>query len=621
MRKCLLCALTLLLPAAVRAQDFIRIDHVGLGSSEILSVGNVTPVRVHIPAQPQAQTLQLEFQFEVGNKNDERRKLLPHRFIKQVQVAAGAPSDVDVPLYLPTDARLQLNVSVTDASGNQIGTAARDLDHNISGGQVIAIYCAKEEKCDALASQVNSGFDDEERAANAKSDTKINIRRTVITLQDPFDHWWDYGAVDSVVVAGPTSDLSSKKRNALEQYLRMGGALVLLESDISDKNLLAAYRQGPPSPAEINVGMGRLTRVSGLDDADLRKTVTSTTRSPITVPNAAVNVGTQSDDFFLDRAGITFTFPRLRWLLIWLGVFIVVVGPLNFFILRRVRKLEWGWITISAIAVLFAAGLYVVNSVSRPKDFMLDDAATYRMDDRSPLASAIFGFRVYSPERRDVILSVSQNSIPYDMATNRSFGDSGLNIGSGFTGPDNTTIGWKVHLDSPLQFDFPMLRWSTEDFNVRGFREFAGTIHWTSDMHLKNDTGQNFREAIYMDFKANKKYLISHLASGGEVSLNSITPTIIFDPKEMADNDNVNVNAGNLARFMASEKSPFSVSELPYEKLQFLKHSQVFAGWAEGQPLNASLDTAAAPHTGRALIIVTMQKNCPECVQKSSQTK
>jgi hypothetical protein len=620
MKKFLLIVLVLL-PAAVRAQDFIRIDHVGLGAGEILSAGSPTPVRVHLPAQAQSQTLQLEFQFETADKDDERRKLLPHRFMKQVQVVAGTPSEIDVPLYLPATARLLLNVSVTDASGHQLGSGARDLDRNIrGGGNIIAIYCTREEKCDQRVSQVNSGFDDEEKAANAKSDTKIRISRTVITLQEPFDHWWDYDPVDSVVVAGPISNLRSQQRDALEQYLRLGGVMILAESDISDSNFLAAYRQSSLNPAEISVGLGRLTRISGLDSADLRKAITPATRSPITVLNAAVNAGAQSDDFFLDRTGITFTFPKLRWLLIWFGSFIVVVGPLNFFILRRVRRLEWGWVTTSSIAVLFAAGLYIANSVSRPKDFMLDDAAIYRMDDRSPLASAILGFRVYSPERRDVVLSVNQDSIPHDMAANRSFGDSGLNIGSEFAGPDNKTIGWRVHLDSPLRFDFPMLRWSTEDFEVYGFREFAGTVHWSSDMRLKNDTGQDFREAIYLDFKANKKYLISSLASGEEVSLDSITPTIIFDPKQTVDNS-VNVDVRSLARFMNSERVPFSVSELPFQKLLFLKNSQIFAGWAEGQPLNASLDNSVLPHSGRALIIVTMQKPCPECLEKAEQTK
>jgi hypothetical protein len=72
---------------------------------------------------------------------------------------------------------------------------------------------------------------------------------------------------------------------------------------------------------------------------------------------------------------------------------------------------------------------------------------------------------------------------------------------------------------------------------------------------------------------------------------------------------------------MNSERVPFSVSELPFQKLLFLKNSQIFAGWAEGQPLNASLDNSVLPHSGRALIIVTMQKPCPECLEKAEQTK
>ena len=160
-----------------------------------------------------------------------------------------------------------------------------------------------------------------------------------------------------------------------------------------------------------------------------------------------------------------------------------------------------GWITIPAIAVLFVSGLYLVNSVSRPKGFMIDDAAMYRMDDRSPLASALYGFRVYSPERRNAILSVNRDSIPFDMDTSRTFGESGINIGAGFTSGDPASEGWKIHLDMPLRFDFPMLRWSTEDFHARGFREFPGTVHWTSEMRLKNDTGQNFHPGNLYGFQ------------------------------------------------------------------------------------------------------------------------
>jgi hypothetical protein len=619
MKKYLLCVLILLAPAALRAQDFIRIDHVGLGSSEILTWPLPTPVRVHIPALSQSQTLQLQFQLEVGEKEKEPRRLLSHRFMKQVQVSAGAPSDFDVPLYLPTTVRLAVDLTVTDAGGNQIGRVGRDLDVHVHGGErVIVIYCAKEGKCDEAASEINSGFDDEEQTANAKSDTKIKIRRAIVTLTDPYTHWWDFSAADSVVLAAPTAGLAPEKLSALEQYARAGGTILILESEVADKKIFAAYRQGPPTSAEIPIGLGRLIRVPGLGGADLRKRITFTTNTPTLVYTDPNGVGTQPSNFFLSRTGISFTFPPLRWLMIWMGIFIVVIGPLNFFILRRIRKLEWGWITISGISVLFAGGLYLANSVSRPKDFMLDDAAIYRMDDRSPLATANYGFRVYSPERRNVILSVNRDSIPYDMDANRTFGDSGINIGAGFTGGDTISAGWRVHLDMPLQFDFPMLRWSTEDFNVRGFREFPGTVHWTSETHLKNDTGQNFQQAIYMDFKANKQYLIPRMASGEEIDVNSIIPKIIFDSEE-AKGTGVDPN---ILRYLSRERSPFSLTEVPYEKLQYSKDSQVFAGWAEGQPLNASLDAPIAPHTGAALIIVTLQQQqCPGCIEGTTHSK
>ena len=54
----------------------------------------------------------------------------------------------------------------------------------------------------------------------------------------PTFHWWDYTAADSVILAGPTAGLSPEKMIALEQYVRSGGALLLVESELADKNIL-----------------------------------------------------------------------------------------------------------------------------------------------------------------------------------------------------------------------------------------------------------------------------------------------------------------------------------------------------------------------------------------------
>ena len=38
--------------------------------------------------------------------------------------------------------------------------------------------------------------------------------------------------------------------------------------------------------------------------------------------------------------------PSLNILAVLLGVYIVFVGPVNYLVLRRLKKLDWGWVTI-----------------------------------------------------------------------------------------------------------------------------------------------------------------------------------------------------------------------------------------------------------------------------------
>lgn len=53
-------------------------------------------------------------------------------------------------------------------------------------------------------------------------------------------------------------------------------------------------------------------------------------------------------------------------------------------------------------------------------------------------------------------------------------------------------------------------------------RRFAGTAHFVAPGRLRNDTGQAFEEAIYVDFDKDKIYEIPSLAAGAEVDLNRL---------------------------------------------------------------------------------------------------
>ena len=602
MKKCLLCALVLLLPTEIRAQDSVRIDHVGLGTAELFTSNLPTPVQVHIPALPRAQKLGLQFQFETSDSDKVPLTLEPHTVSKQMQVLAGMPMDIEAAVPLPPSTLLTLKVVVLDEAGHEVGEARRGLNtRGLAGRNLAIIYCREKKTCDEAWSQVHSSADAEERVSKTRT-------RVIETLRQPLQHWWEYAIADAVVISAETSQLTADERDAFEKYVRHGGTLILLEKDSGDASFLGDYRKEALAPAPIPVGRGKLIRLPSLESNSLG--------SGIKWGVAPDNVGEYTkwfakalgdQDFFLDRIGISFTFPRLRWLIIWLSVFIFTVGPINFILLRRMGKLEWGWRTTCAISMLFAGGLYLANSARRPKDFMLDDTAVYWMDSLSPQAVAQYGFRVYTPERGPVTLSFAQNAMLPDANWYQTFSDSGTEIGVGMTGKKATLTGWQMELGPPAQIQFPMYRWSFQDFHAEGYRAFSGTVHWTSPMHLKNDTGQTFHQALYLDFKINQQFLIPEVAPGQEVDLSAVRPSPIYTSEEQRSSEQM-VQQLIEQRRQAMAIKPFSVEEVPYSNLSFVKQGQAFVGWIDSQTRNARLDVPFVNRPGGALVIVTFEK-------------
>ena len=60
--------------------------------------------------------------------------------------------------------------------------------------------------------------------------------------------------------------------------------------------------------------------------------------------------------------------PRVRgsWLALFVLLYGILVGPVNLTILRKKDKMLWSFVTIPAIALLFAAGAYFLSAVFRP---------------------------------------------------------------------------------------------------------------------------------------------------------------------------------------------------------------------------------------------------------------
>ncbi len=585
--------LAFLSPGIVRSQDSLRINSVGLGGyySNVVPV----PVQIHLPAPAQPQSLRLELHVRSSYYFGQHGVVRTDRFVKRVRLPAGQASEVEVPALIPQAPWGVLDVAAIASDGHVVGNASQDLKslEFLSQNQyLVAVYCQDDARCQSAPSQIEF---------HGRGIPGTDMRLTVFRV--PRQHWWSYSLARAVVLAGPIAGLTLNEREALEDYARAGGILVILEDDIADKSFLAPYRVGSATPAAISIGRGHLYRLRSVASKDLAQQSFDSTFSKY-AKFVGYLTGQPSAEPLLSRVGVSFTFPRLRWLIIWLAAYLLIVGPLNFFLLRRAKKLEWGWLTTCLLALLFAATLYFASSARRPQNYTLDNATVYWMDARSPVAVEDVGLRISSPARGDVAVSVNDDVVavnPGNVLRNQS----DVELGAEITDKQQIQEGWNVDAGPPVTATRPMLRWSTEDFNFEGFRTRAGTVHWTSPNKLRNDTGISFREAIYLDYPENKQYLIPHLTPGKEADVSSLDWKQIW-AKELTPNGFV--LHPNSDPHRAAGKAAFSIEDFAYAGFEVGQGRHVFAGLSDEPLPAAQLQIPATARAKFALTIVDMDE-------------
>jgi hypothetical protein len=583
--------LAALLPASLRAQDRLRIQEVGLQG--YYSTDVPTPVRIHIPALPRSQTINLVFTVDSNYNEQAERWLRTDRFEKPVQVISGQPLDVELPILLAGYGKLKSRVVETDSQGGTLGEDDRDLSL-VKMSPTIAIYCREDSQCYEAQEQIYP-VQARKDASNPSAALEFAL------LKELWSDWLAYRAAGAVIIAGSISAMTADQGKALECYLRSGGILIILEKEAANTSFLSAYGQGAAHAWPERVGKGFLYRLPSLKTHDLNKLFAEKGQYGQGRMIFSKGASPSAVNWLLQRISVSFTFPRLRWLLIWISVYILIIGVVNFAILRRLRKLEWGWVTVSVTALVFSGGLYIISSWHRPRHFTLDGATVYWMDAHSPLAHEERGFRVSSPERTQLGLIIDDDVVLNTSLGIVSFRSSGVNVGSEMTDKQTMEPGWLVRLGPPLQLETPMLRWSFKDFYTEGFHEFPGTVHWTTAMHLKNDMGRSFREGIYLDYKAKKWYSIPGMAPGEEIDLASLVPRDFYKPLPPFP-----LRMSKAVR--PGIQRPFSINEFPNAGIRFAAADHVFAGVIEPAEKNARLDAEGTTEQNVALAVVLLDQ-------------
>lgn len=103
--------------------------------------------------------------------------------------------------------------------------------------------------------------------------------------------------------------------------------------------------------------------------------------------------------------------PSLGLLIPLLAAYILMVGPINYFVLRRRAQLELAWLTIPAVTLIFSSGAYLLGFQLRGSDILLNQVSIVETIAGGEGAYVRSMIGIFSPARRSYALSVEGEAL------------------------------------------------------------------------------------------------------------------------------------------------------------------------------------------------------------------
>ena len=91
--------------------------------------------------------------------------------------------------------------------------------------------------------------------------------------------------------------------------------------------------------------------------------------------------------------------PPIGGLIVLLFGYIVLVGPVNYLVLRRIDRREWAWVTVPALIVVFTAGSFGIGGLLRGSDVIVHEVGIVRGAPASTAATIQSYLGIFSPSR------------------------------------------------------------------------------------------------------------------------------------------------------------------------------------------------------------------------------
>lgn len=187
--------------------------------------------------------------------------------------------------------------------------------------------------------------------------------------------------------------------------------------------------------------------------------------------------------------------PSVQWLALLLGVYILLVGPVNYLLLRWRGRLQWAWVTIPLVTLLFAGGTFGLGYALRGTDLIINKVAVVVMQpDGMAHVSTYVG--LFSPAQESYELEISGDGLlgPLDTEA-QPFSSAG---GGGVSGEAVFVQGNPARVRG-----LAVNQWSMQTFVMEGLWDDIGQIdarvHVEGDSLIgtvRNGTGLTIEDAV-----------------------------------------------------------------------------------------------------------------------------
>jgi hypothetical protein len=194
--------------------------------------------------------------------------------------------------------------------------------------------------------------------------------------------------------------------------------------------------------ADLAYGSGRVT-ILGFDPTTkwLSEAATVDPLWRSVLPDRAADVAMLVDDGQLVQAVYqlpALALPPTSGLLLIIAAYILIIGPINYVVLKRLDRRELAWITMPVLVLAFAAASFGYGSILRGTDVVVNEVAIVRGAPDATEATAQVYFGIFSPTRSTYQVNLPQGALLASPINGGQFGQGilPLDILQG-TGPEN----------------------------------------------------------------------------------------------------------------------------------------------------------------------------------------